>query len=53
VNRRSRAPESDVDGVPRLVVRDEDRSALEDLVAEMLVAPLEYELVEHISGEAG
>lgn len=41
--RRRVHSEAEVEGRPELVLRDEDREALEDLVADMLLAMLERE----------
>lgn len=43
--RRGRRPvaEATVEGAPVLIVRDEDREAVEDLLADLLVAALEAE----------
>ena len=38
---RSRASEADVEGVPVLKLRDEDREALAELLAEALIEALE------------
>jgi hypothetical protein len=41
--RRQRAPEAEVEGRPNIVVRDEDREQLAELIAEMLAAAIERE----------
>ena len=43
---RARLPEADVEGVPALELRGEDREPVEDLVADLLVAALEREGAE-------
>ena len=40
---RARAPEAETEGVPMLELRDEDREAVADELAEMLVAALARE----------
>jgi hypothetical protein len=37
------APEAEVDGAPHLAVRDEDREAVAEVLADLLVAVLERE----------
>jgi len=46
--KRARTPEADVEGKPHLVVRDEDREAIAELLAEALIEALSRSSAEKL-----